>query len=95
MRFLTAEELDDLADEAAAFEVELLAAYEESGHGWRSELGGEDRICPLCEEASPCPAYTAVMAAVVAIRDALVGLGVWREVLCDREARHSPSVTPP
>ena len=97
-RFLTAGQLDELADPAEAFQLLLLAAYEESGHGWRAAtvetadglpiLG--DRTCLLCGEPMPCPAFAGVMAAAVAIRDALVGLGVWREVLTDADARHGP-----
>ena len=98
MKFLTAAQLDELADLARAFEIVMLAAYEDSGHGWRAPPGRPpgrlDRVCISCGEPTPCPVFAGVMAAIVAVRDALVGLGVWEEVLSDADARHAPPRPP-
>jgi len=44
----------------------------------------------LCGEPMPCPTFGEVVKAGAAVRQALVALGVWVEVLHDADARHAP-----
>ncbi len=99
MRFLTAAQLDDLADQAEAFQMVLLDAYDASGHGWATAPGPvdewgllvrEDKNCVLCGEPMPCPVVDKITEAGRAAREALIYLGAWEEVLLDADARHSP-----
>ena len=99
MKYLTAAQLDDLADQAEAFQMVLIDAYDASGHGWAPATGPvdesgllvrEDKNCVLCSEAMPCPTFDDVVRAGRAVRRALGALGVWDEVLTDADARHSP-----
>lgn len=101
MKYLAAAQLDDLADQAEAFQMVLLDAYDASGHGWAPAtgptdpcglLGREDKNCVLCGEPMPCSVVDKALEAGSAIRRALMALGVWEEVLLDADARHSPSL---
>jgi len=98
VKLLTAAQLDVLVDQADAFQMLLLDAYAASGHGWADEVWTEDglpirddRLCVLCREPMVCTTFGEVAQAALAVRKALLALGVWEEVLLDEGARHAPT----
>lgn len=95
MKHLTAAQLDDLADQAEAFQMILLDAYDASGHGWVAETGWtddglplrEDKNCVLCGEPMPCSVVDKAIEAGSAIRRALMATACGRR--CSSTPMHA------
>lgn len=94
---LTAARLDQLTDQAEAFESVLLHAAME-GHGpdpaviveWIEGVPLLGDTCRRCGELAPCPDVMQVLTACSAINRALVALGCQEDVVISQGVRHRP-----